>query len=45
MIPAEGGFKWERMSIKGKLTMKRDQLKGTLNKRYQPKVDLKGKEP
>ena len=24
--------------------MKRDQPKGTLNKRYQPKVDFKGKE-
>ena len=44
MIPAEGGFKGERTSIKGELTMKRYQPKGTLNKRYQPEVDFKGKE-
>ena len=29
------------MPLKGELTMKRDQSKVTLNKRYQPKVDFR----
>ena len=41
---ARGRFLRKERRSKENLQMKRDQLKGNLNKRYQPKVDFKGKE-
>ena len=39
---AEGRFLRKEHRSKANLQMKRDKPKGTLNKRYQPKVDFKG---
>ena len=38
----EGRFLGKECQSKANFQLKRDHPKGTLNKRYQPKVDLKG---